>query len=177
MYNGDRTKWLKLAYGMLALNLNHYSNKTAYRPDSVIALLDKSFTSNADDALLAYPATSPDFADFNFLGRTRNNVTNFRQTQFVLNLMNGTHFGGVVDPRMSRMLAPSPDGQFRGLDINTAGGRRVRHGPAAEQLLRLRGRWRHAGTGSVPLRRQGEDPGDDVRAAAVHQGGSGIPEG
>ena len=27
LYNGDRTKWLKLAYGMLALNLNHYSNK------------------------------------------------------------------------------------------------------------------------------------------------------
>ena len=34
---------------------------------------------------------------------------------------NGTAFGGVVDPRMSRMLSPSPDGQFRGLDINTIG--------------------------------------------------------
>ena len=33
MFNGDRTKWLKLAYGMLALNLNHYSNKAAYKPD------------------------------------------------------------------------------------------------------------------------------------------------
>src|SRR5204863_6029701 len=32
VYNGDRTKWLKLAYGMLALNLNHYSNKSAYKP-------------------------------------------------------------------------------------------------------------------------------------------------
>jgi hypothetical protein len=30
--------------------------------------------------------------------------------------MNGTQFGGVVDPRMSRMLSPSPDGTYRGLD-------------------------------------------------------------
>jgi len=33
--------------------------------------------------------------------------------------MDGTQFGGAVDPRMSRMLAPAPDGAYRGLDINT----------------------------------------------------------
>jgi hypothetical protein len=119
IYNGDRSKWLKLAYGMLALHLNHYSNKSSYKPNEVIAAVDKSFASNADDALLAYPATQND--DINFWGRTRNNLTPYRQTQFVLNLMNGTQFGGVVDPRMSRMLSPSPDGQFRGLDINVVG--------------------------------------------------------
>lgn len=116
IYNGDRTKWLKLAYGMLALNLNHYSNKASYKPADVIAAVDKSFASNSDDALLTYQATSND--DTNFWGRTRNNLTPYRQTQFVVNLMNGTDFGGVVDPRMTRMLSPSPDGQYRGLDIN-----------------------------------------------------------
>jgi hypothetical protein len=120
MYNGDRTKWLKLAYGMLALNHNHYSNKSTYNPADVISLVDKSFTSNADDALLPYPGTSPDNADFNFWGPRRDNITRYRQTQFVVNLMNGTDFG-VVDPRMSRMLAPSPDGQYRGLDPNVLG--------------------------------------------------------
>jgi hypothetical protein len=119
IYNGDRTKWLKLAYGMLALNLNHYSNKATYKPADVIANVDKSFASNADDPLLAYPSTNND--DRNFLGPTRNNLTNYRQTQFVVGLMDGTQFGGVVDPRMSRMLAPAPDGAFRGLDINTVG--------------------------------------------------------
>jgi len=119
IYNGDRTKWLKLAYGMLALNLNHYSNKSTYKPADVIAAVDKSFTSNADDALLAYQATNND--DTNFWGRTRNNITNYRQTQFVVNMMNGTDFGGVVDPRMSRMLSPSPNGKFIGLDINVVG--------------------------------------------------------
>ena len=78
---------------------------------TVIAAVDKSFASDADDALLAYPGTDPALADFNFWGRTRNNITNYRQTQFVVNLMNGTDFGA-VDPRMSRMLAPSPDGQY-----------------------------------------------------------------
>src|SRR5213596_1716756 len=49
IYNGDRTKWLKLAYGMLALTLNHYSNKlTTYDPARVIRLVDSSFASNAD---------------------------------------------------------------------------------------------------------------------------------
>jgi hypothetical protein len=121
VYNGDRTKWLKLAHGMLALNLNHYSNKASYAPATVIAEVDKSFASNADDALLGYPATSPDNADRNFWGPTRQNIQLYRQTQFVVNLMNGTQFGGTVDPRMSRMLSASPDGQYRGLDPNVLG--------------------------------------------------------
>ncbi len=121
IYNGDRTKWLKVAYGMLALNLNHYSNKASYKPDSVVALVDRSLAGNADDPLLTFPGLSTDNQDLNVLGRSRGNIVSYRQTQFVVNLMNGTHFG-VVDPRMSRMLAPSPDGQFRGLDPNIGNG-------------------------------------------------------
>ena len=122
IYNGDRTKWLKLAYGMLALNLNHYSNKTAsYNSARVIALVDSSFTSNADDALLAYPCTSVDFADCNFWGISRGNINLYRQTRFVVGLMDGTQFGGTVDPRMSRMLAiDSANTTYRGVDINQA---------------------------------------------------------
>ena len=116
IYNGDRTKWLKLAYGMLALNLNHYSNKSSYSPSDVIANVNKSLASNADDPLLPYQGTQND--DRNFYGNTRNNLSSYRQTQFVVALMNGTQTKGVVDPRMSRMLAPSPDGQYRGLDPN-----------------------------------------------------------
>ncbi len=119
LYGGDRTKWLKLAYGMLALNLNHYSRKSGYKPADVIAAVNLSFTSNADDALLTYPNTQND--DINFWGRTRGNFNAYRQTQFVVGLMNGTQFGGAVDPRMTRMLSPSPDGLYRGLDVNVVG--------------------------------------------------------
>lgn len=118
MYNGDRTKWLKFAYGMLALNLNHYSNKATYKPADVIAAADKSFASSADDALHTYPATQND--DINFWGPTRGNIPNHRQTRFVLGLMDGTQLGA-PDPRLSRMLSPAPDGVFRGLDPNVVG--------------------------------------------------------
>ena len=123
IYNGVRAQWLKLAYGMLALTLNHYSNKLGgYDAARVIRLVDSSFTSNADDPLLAYPCSSTDFADCNFWGRTRNNVTLYRQTQFIVSLMNGTQFGGTVDPRMTRMLAIDSLGTtYRGLDVNASG--------------------------------------------------------
>src|SRR4051812_45529744 len=125
LYNGDRTKWLKLAYGMLALNLNHYSNKASYQPDSVIAMVDKSFTSNNDDALFQYPALSTDLADYNFNARSRNNITLYRQTQFIVNLLNGSQFGGApanADPRLSRLLVTDSVGTaYRGLDVNVSG--------------------------------------------------------
>ena len=120
LYAGDRTKWLKLAYGLQAITLNHFSNKSSYKPADVIAAVDKSFVSNADDAVWLYPAIDPAFGDYNFWGRSRNNITNYRQTQFVVALMNGTDFGA-VDPRMTRMLAPSADGQYRGVDPTVAG--------------------------------------------------------
>ena len=119
MYNGDRTKWLKFAYGLKAMNLNRFSNKPTYDPDSVIALVDRSFTSNADDALLTFPNTQND--DINFLGRTRGNFQTYRQTEFVVDLMDGTVFNGTPDPRMTRMLAASPDGVYRGLNPRVVG--------------------------------------------------------
>ncbi|MGQ0812856.1 MAG: RagB/SusD family nutrient uptake outer membrane protein [Gemmatimonadota bacterium] len=142
IYNGDRAKWLKLAYGMLAIHLNHYSNKAAlYKPTDVIAAVDQSFSSNADDALLGYTAIGND--DTNFWGRTRGNIASYRQTRFVVNLMNGSQFGGVVDPRMARMLSPSPDGQYRGLDINVVGFGAL---TAAQQPNNFHG---YSGTGGV----------------------------
>lgn len=122
IYGGDRTKWLKFAYGLQAIRTNHFSNKAAYKPADVIALVDKSFIGNADDALLTYPATAADGGDFNFLGTRRSNVTSYRQTVFVVNLMDGTDFGGVVDPRLSRMLAiDSANTTYRGLDPTVVG--------------------------------------------------------
>ncbi len=119
VYNGDRTKWLKFAYGLKAMHLNHFSNKASYDPAAVIEAVNNSFANNADDALSEFPGTNNN--DRNFLGRTRGNYPSYRQTEFVVGLMDGTVFGGAVDPRMSRMLAPSPDGEYRGLNIDVVG--------------------------------------------------------
>ncbi len=118
VYNGEREKWLKFAYGMLAMHLNHYSNKASYDPAAVIAAVNQSFASPADDAQASYPNTQND--DINFLGRSRGNFTTYRQGQFIVQLMDGTATG-VEDPRMTRMLSPAPDGDYRGLDINISG--------------------------------------------------------
>lgn len=120
LYNGDRTKWLKLAYGLKAIELNHFSNKSTYNPKAVMALVDSSFQSEADDALWPYPCQDPAFADCNFWGIHRQNIQNYRQTQFVVNLMNGTDFG-MTDPRMKAMLAPDSAGTFVGVDPNKTG--------------------------------------------------------
>jgi len=117
IYGGDRNKWRKFAFGLLALHLNHYSNKSTYAPTDVMAAVDSSFASNADDALLLFPGTVND--DRNFFGPTRNNMGSYRQTQFAVSLFDGTVFTGAVDPRMARMLSPAPDGVYRGLDNNT----------------------------------------------------------
>jgi len=117
IYGGDRNKWRKFAFGLLAIHLNHYSNKSTYKPADVMAAVDSSFASNADDALLLFPGTVND--DRNFFGPTRNNMASYRQTRFAVSLVDGTVFTGVVDPRRNRMFVPSPDSVYRGLDINT----------------------------------------------------------
>jgi hypothetical protein len=122
--------------------------------------VDRSFTSNADDALFTYPNTQPTLEDVNFWGRSRDNITSYRQTQFVVNLMNGTQFGGAVDPRMSRMLAlDSANTTYRGLDPNQVGfggltalqQPRNFHGYVGTGGLRLPGRYLFDDKARLPL--------------------------
>jgi hypothetical protein len=105
MYNGDRAKWTKFAWGVVARNLNNQINKSTYNPTAVIEACDKSLASNADNAIITYNGTVS--GDTNFNGPGRNNFANFRQTDFMVRVMNGTVFTGAIDPRMSRILAPS----------------------------------------------------------------------
>lgn len=112
MYNGDRESWLKFAHGLYALHLSHYSNKASYDPAAVIAHVDQSLESNADDALWAFPNTQND--DRNFFGPSRNNMGSYYPSSFIVGLLDGTQLGA-EDPRLSRLIAPAADGEFRGL--------------------------------------------------------------
>lgn len=114
LYNGDRLKWKKFAYGLLAINAHHLSNKKSlYKPDQVIAYVDSAFASNADDAQFTFNGLST--ADGSFFGPLRQNLQVYGQSAFTLRLLDGTVLGGVKDPRLPIMLAPSGDGTFRGL--------------------------------------------------------------
>jgi len=120
IYGGDKTKWIKFGYGLLARNANNLSNKAGYNPDKVISYVDKAFASIADDCNVKFAGTNT--SDANFFGPIRNNMSLFRQTDFIVNAMNGTAFGGTIDPRMQAVLVPSEDGVFRGNPLNTSAG-------------------------------------------------------
>ncbi|HLP36545.1 SusD/RagB family nutrient-binding outer membrane lipoprotein [Lacibacter sp.] len=112
VYQGDRSKWIKFVYGIMARNWHHLTNKGNYNPDSVIAFVDKSFASNADNFMIVHSATRND--DSNPLGPARDNFAVRRQSKFIVQLLDGTIFYGNStppsrDPRLSRMLSASPD--------------------------------------------------------------------
>lgn len=132
IYKGDRQKWIKFAYGLLAMNEHRLTNKTGYNPQVVIDYVNKSLASNADDAAITF--TGAVSANASFFGPLRNNMGAMRQTKFVVGLLKGTNeelsdpsllgqdpkyplaVEPLRDPRITAMLSPSPkDGEYRGV--------------------------------------------------------------
>lgn len=131
IYGGNRDQWKKFAYGLLAINAHRLTNKSSYNPNKVIEYVDKSLASNADDALIRFQGDVS--TNSNFFGPRRGNIGAYRQTKFIVGLLDGTNpeltdpalvdkdpaakFAGqhLKDPRLTAMLAPSPDGQYRGV--------------------------------------------------------------
>ncbi|WP_346320591.1 SusD/RagB family nutrient-binding outer membrane lipoprotein [Chitinophaga sp. YIM B06452] len=122
---GDRQKWIKFVYGILARNYNHLSNKAIYDPAKVIEFCNQSLSDVSDDFLVPHDASKND--DSNFFGPYRNNLTNYRQSNFIVQLLDGTILAGDTsiyenrDPRISHMLSAGQDttngnGGYRGVD-------------------------------------------------------------
>lgn len=148
LFNGSASQWLKFAHGLKAMALNQFSNKSSYDPDAVIAEVDQSFTSNADEALFPYPNQSATFSDDrNFWSVERQNLTTLRQTAFIVGLMDGTAYPGAVDPRMSRMLAQDSTGTYRGIDPMVGYSSVIRERPW--------NLWGYYGTGAQPAGTKG----------------------
>lgn len=118
VYAGDRAKWKRFTYGILARNWHHQTNKGNYNADSVISYVDKSMQINADNFNVIHSATKND--DTNPFGPARDNFYSRRQSRFIVQLLDGTTFDSSTialkrDPRLSKMLSVSPDT----LTINT----------------------------------------------------------
>ncbi len=120
IYKGDRDKWKKFVYGILAINAHHLIKKSSYNADDVINYVNQALASNADNAMVPFAGTIPD--DGNVYGPLNNgsststtaNFWSYGQSAFIVNLTNGTIFG-LADPRQAIMLSPSGDGVYRGL--------------------------------------------------------------
>lgn len=112
VYAGDRGKWIRFVYGILARNWNHLSNKPEYNADSVISFVDRSMSNNGDNFMINHSASKND--DTNPLGPARDNFSLRRQSRFMVQLLDGNTFYNNTlpssrDPRISRMLSVSPD--------------------------------------------------------------------
>lgn len=128
VYNGTNAKWIKFTNGLLARNFHRLTNKSSYNADSVIFYCNRSLATGDDDFLIPFDASKND--DTNFYGTYRDNLTVFRQSNYIVKLLDGTILTGTTpssanaynrDPRMKHMLTCSQDttngnGGFRGVD-------------------------------------------------------------
>ncbi len=167
MYNGDVNKWKKFVYAVLARSYNHLSNKSIYKPDSVIYYCDRAIAVNAENAVVKFTATPGFSANSNFYGPVRNNLgTGFaiRQSAFIANLMKGANpaFSGVDDPRKWYLLRPSISGQFNGIPLNGGIGAIVNANDRPENF------WGSRWDSLVP-------PASDARARYIFRNGSPMP--
>lgn len=162
IYAGNREKWIKFAYGLLAINAHRLTNKSSYDPAKVIEYVDKSLASNADDALIRFEGTVS--ANTSFFGPLRGNIGNYRQTKFITNLLEGTNpelqdpalvgkdpleqyaDQPLRDPRLTAMLAPSPDGEYRGVTPGLG----ISEWTTAEAALVPNNLWNAVGNLSTP---------------------------
>ncbi|WP_407521592.1 SusD/RagB family nutrient-binding outer membrane lipoprotein [Lacibacter sp. MH-610] len=130
LYKGDVNKWKKFVYAVLARSYHHLSNKSIYKPDSVIYYCDRSLSSNDDNAYVTVVGTPGVTAANNYFGPLRNTaiggpaMATLRQGKYITDLMKGANaqFPGVLDPRIWYMLRPSINESFNGIPVNRGAG-------------------------------------------------------
>ena len=103
IYSGNMDQWLKLAHGLKARYLNHFSKKPNYDPAAILAAVDNALDGNSDDAqLVTFDVRNP------WAQAARNNdalLLDGWLSEQVIDAMNGVAFG-VVDPRLSLITEP-----------------------------------------------------------------------
>ncbi len=118
---GDRTKWLKFVNGIRARVYHRITNKSTYDADKVINYCNQSLASVDDDCMISFEAIGTSNTS-NFFGPIRQNFASYRQSSYIVDLMNGANpvFSGVSDPRKYVMLRPNNSGVYLGV-TSTAG--------------------------------------------------------
>jgi hypothetical protein len=89
MYKGDRTKWLKFAYGVLAKNYITISGKNVAYLDSAINAVNNAMTNSSDDATVRVAGGTVS-SQANFFGILRGNLsTTYNQSDYMVDVMTG----------------------------------------------------------------------------------------
>lgn len=97
IYGGDKAKWIKFAYAVIARNLASLTNKNDFKQKYYYEFIDacnKAFASNDDNALVKITGGGADAAQSaynNFWGPYRGNLSNsYWQHDFAVQTMTGT---------------------------------------------------------------------------------------
>ncbi len=97
MYGGDKDKWVKFAYAVIARNLASLTNKKDFKEkyyNEFLEAVSKAFASNDDNATLKIAGGGADAAESgynNFWGTYRGNLTNsYWQHDYAVQLFTGT---------------------------------------------------------------------------------------
>jgi hypothetical protein len=124
-FKGNQNRWLKFVNGIKARIYHRYSKKGSYigkEADSVIKYTNRAMASTDDDAMIEFNMAFPDATAQNFFGPRRNNLAQFRVSQFQMNMLTGSTvtpglvYGNVTnDPRVRYMFRPSPNGTYNGI--------------------------------------------------------------
>ena len=119
IYKGDTQQWIKFVYAIKARLLSHLTKKKAYNPTEVLALIEKSFSSNADDPDIPYTLSSISNNNcINWQNTSKDYFVGKLYTQYVLNTIPGdatkSWSSGVVDPRADYLLPKIEEGDLAG---------------------------------------------------------------
>jgi len=113
IYGGDMEKWERLAYFLRARYLNHASKLPSYDPGAVLAALDNAFTSNEDDAQVAYFEEEQNPWAQVAIDNAGLILGGWLSEQVVTHLNGETY--GVPDPRIEAFTDPTDAGIYRGV--------------------------------------------------------------
>jgi hypothetical protein len=118
-YEGDVEKWKKYAYSVMARSFHRTTNKSDYKPDSVLFYANLAINTNADNAIMKFANTGISGTS-NFFGPLRSNMGLLRQSAFIANLVNGDNstFPDVEDPRGWYLIRENNNGTLRGINPN-----------------------------------------------------------
>lgn len=111
IHGGNRLAWIETAYAIQARFLNKVSKKATYSPAAVLAAIDKSYTTNTDDATMGVFTGINPWAQV-AVSNAGNLLGGWLGENFI-NHLNGVTYG-VLDPRIAKITDKTVTGTYVG---------------------------------------------------------------
>ncbi len=111
IHGGDVEGWIRTAYGLKARHLNKISKKSNYDPQAVLAALDNSYRSSADDMTMGRFTGNNPWAQIS-IDNIGTLLGGWLSTNLI-NHLNGETYG-IVDPRVGKITELTVNNNYVG---------------------------------------------------------------